>query len=172
MKHFSIFYSASLLILSFVFLIYSCSKGGGGTNPPPASPPDACAGITISFSNITTGNATCQLPATGSITVTPGGGTGPYTFKLNSGVFQSSNVFSALPGGIYSITVRDNKGCTGSGAATVNDAAAGPLFSAVRGVIQNNCVSCHNNSVSEGGMNWSVDCNMVAFKDPDKTKGG
>jgi uncharacterized membrane protein len=38
----------------------------------------------------------------------------------------------------------------------------GPLFLAVKQVLQTNCVSCHNNSIANGGMNWTVDCNIVA----------
>ena len=37
----------------------------------------------------------------------------------------------------------------------------GPLFIAVRGVITNNCIICHNNSNLNGNMNWTIDCNIV-----------
>lgn len=46
-------------------------------------------------------------------------------------------------------------GCSGS---------AGPLFSAVKTMMQANCESCHNNAIANGGMNWTVDCNIVANK--------
>lgn len=39
---------------------------------------------------------------------------------------------------------------------------AGPKFTAVRQVVQINCVSCHNATTTNGGMNWTVDCNIVA----------
>ncbi|HEY6064350.1 MAG TPA: SprB repeat-containing protein, partial [Chitinophagaceae bacterium] len=125
--------------------------------------PNACTGVNITVSNVITNNSPCQSPATGSITITPAGGTGPYTFRLNGGGFQSSNIFSGLVAGSYLVTAKDANGCTGSTNANVSDLPAGPLFSAVRTVLQNNCVSCHNAVVSEGGMNWTVDCNIVIF---------
>lgn len=251
MKHFNIFHSFSLILLSFIFFIYSCSKGGGGTITPPPPPPDPCAGVTITVTgtvvnpsapatsdgsisatasggsgftfninggafqasgnftglasgsytiiakngngctgsatftltgpNLCTGvtitvstsvvnNSPCQSLATGSITVTPGGGTGPYTFRLNTGAFQSSNIFSALTAGIYTVTARDANGCTGSINATVSDLPAGPLFAAVRTVLQNNCAGCHNAGNPQGGMNWTIDCNIVTFKDRIKIR--
>jgi uncharacterized membrane protein len=47
----------------------------------------------------------------------------------------------------------------------VSDLPEGPLFAAVRSVLQNNCVSCHNSGNQQGGMNWTIDCNIVQFKD-------
>ncbi|WP_431243724.1 T9SS type A sorting domain-containing protein [Flavobacterium sp. P21] len=38
------------------------------------------------------------------------GGTAPYTYSINGVTFQSSNVFSNLTDGIYSITVKDTNG--------------------------------------------------------------
>lgn len=105
------------------------------------------------------------------ITATPAGGTASYTFSLNGGAFQASNIFSNLAEGNYSVTARDVNGCTGvSGNSAVNNLPAGPLFSAVRTVLQNNCVSCHNNVQAEGGMNWTIDCNIVGFKDRIKAR--
>ena len=37
----------------------------------------------------------------------------------------------------------------------------GPLFIAVRSVITQNCIICHNNSNLNGNMNWTIDCNIV-----------
>lgn len=127
--------------------------------------PNPCSGVTITVNTATTANTPCQPPS-GMITVTPSGGTAPYTYRLNSGTFQSSNVFSNLNAGVYSVTARDVNGCMGTAnTVLVADQASGPLFNAVRTVLQNNCVSCHNSTISEGGMNWTVDCNIVMFKD-------
>lgn len=46
----------------------------------------------------------------------------------------------------------------------------GPLFTAVKNLMQVNCQSCHNNSIANGGMNWTVDCNIVANKDRIKIR--
>jgi SprB repeat len=239
----------SAILLSVVFIVYSCSKGGGGGTTPPAPDPCAgvaitvtgtvvnpsapgssdgsisataagasgltfninggafqssgnftnlsagsytivakngngctgsagftltgpnlCTGVTITVSSSVTNNSPCQSPATGSITITSGGGTGPYTFRLNSGAFQSSNTFPALVAGSYIVTAKDANGCTGGNSAVVSDLPAGPLFAAVRTLVQNNCVLCHNATVTEGGMNWTADCNIVIFKDRIKIR--
>jgi hypothetical protein len=132
--------------------------------------PNPCAGVTIIVSNVITGNTPCQSSPNGSIVVSPTGGTGPYTYRLNSGSFQSSNIFSNLIAGNYTITAKDVNGCTGSSNALIQNLPEGPLFALVRTVLQNNCVSCHNNVLAEGGMNWTVDCNIVNFKDRIKER--
>jgi len=126
--------------------------------------PNPCAGITITVSSVVINNTPCQT-ANGSITATGGGGTGPYTYSMNGGAFQPSNIFNSLPAANYTITAKDANGCTGSATITVSDLPAGPLFLAVQNVLQANCISCHNGTTSEGGMNWTVDCNIVNFKD-------
>jgi hypothetical protein len=104
-----------------------------------------CAGVNITVSTATTNNTPCQASNNGSITVTASGGSGTLTYSLNGSVFQSSNVFSGLIAGGYPVIVKDANGCTGSAFVTVNNTTAGPLFSAVKTLIQNNCAisGCH-----------------------------
>jgi len=124
--------------------------------------PNPCAGVTITVTNNVTPVTPCVSPVNGSITATASGGTGAYTYSLNGGAFQASNVFSNLTTGVYTITARDVNGCTGtSGSSVISSLPAGPLFSAVRNVLQANCVSCHNSSTPNGGMDWTIDCNIV-----------
>lgn len=47
----------------------------------------------------------------GTVAVSVGGGQAPYTYDIGQGA-QTSNVFSGLLPGNYTITVKDNKGCT------------------------------------------------------------
>ncbi|MEK7832108.1 MAG: SprB repeat-containing protein, partial [Acidobacteriota bacterium] len=58
----------------------------------------------------------------GEITATPGGGVSPYQFSLNGGAFTSNPVFTNLPAGSYSITMKDSGGFTVS-SSTVTLAA-------------------------------------------------
>src|SRR4029079_1235336 len=130
-------------------------NGCTGSNSFTLSAPNQCTGVTIVVSTIVSNTPPCQGTNTGSITATASGGTGPYTFSLNGGAVQASNTFSNLNAGVYTITAQDANGCSGGVAVTVNNITPGPLFSDVRLVLQNNCVSCHNGSIAEGGMNWT-----------------
>ena len=132
--------------------------------------PNPCAGVTILVTTSTTGVILCQSPPSGSITATPSGGTGPYTFSLNTGSFQASNIFSGLIAGSYAVNAKDANGCIGSGNATVSNLPMGPLFSAVKALLQTECVSCHNASNANGGMDWTVDCNIVANRSRIKVR--
>jgi hypothetical protein len=40
------------------------------------------------------------------------GGTAPYSYSLNSGTPQASNVFTGLTAGSYKVNVKDNGGCS------------------------------------------------------------
>ncbi len=127
--------------------------------------PNPCAGVTITVSIVVTGNRPCEAN-NGSIVATGSGGTGPYTFSINAGAFQTSNNFINLAAATYSISARDVNNCVSSANnVVVNNLSAGPLFLAVQNVIQGNCIGCHNASGASGGMNFAVDCNIVANKD-------
>jgi len=139
-------------------------NGCTGTATFTLTAPNPCAGVTITVSTVVTGTRPCESN-NGSIVATGTGGTGPYTFSINAGAFQASNNFINLGAGAFTITAKDVNGCVGSANATVSTLTAGPLFQAVRAVLNTNCGGCHNSTVSEGGMNWSVDCNIVNFKD-------
>ena len=53
-------------------------------------------------------NANCT--SNGTVTVTRTGGTSPFTYSINGGTYQSSNIFSVAQG-TYTATVRDSTGC-------------------------------------------------------------
>lgn len=120
---------------------------------------NACAGITITI-NTTSASATPCQTANGSIAATATGSAG-FTYSLNGGAFQASGNFNNLAAGAYNITAKDANGCTSNVNVTISAAAKGPLFTAVRALLDANCISCHNNTQSEGGMNWTVDCNVI-----------
>lgn len=62
---------------------------------------------------------TCSK-TTGAITIlSVTGGTTPYTYSIDGTTFKASNTFNGLTGGNYSITVKDNTGCTYAVGVTV-----------------------------------------------------
>ncbi len=57
---------------------------------------------------------------TTTITTNATGGTGNYLYAINNGIYQTSNIFSGLLAGTYSIYVKDSLGCTAKTDVTIN----------------------------------------------------
>jgi len=91
-------------------------------------------------------NATCNGSNTGSITLLVGGGSGTLAYSINGGItYQSSNTFTNLFAGTYTITVKDAGGCLSSTSVSISQ----PLgilayYSALN-------VTCHGNT--NGALN-------------------
>ncbi|HEX3165624.1 MAG TPA: gliding motility-associated C-terminal domain-containing protein [Chitinophagaceae bacterium] len=78
-------------------------------------------GVTATIATIP---ASCSGISNGMITVTPGGGNFPYQYSLNGGPSQSSNVFSGLAAGNYTIKVVDVNGCSATYPVNINPGIA------------------------------------------------
>ncbi|MBL7889799.1 MAG: T9SS type A sorting domain-containing protein [Bacteroidia bacterium] len=61
----------------------------------------------------TTPSSACAGSCTGSATIIQSGGVAPYTYSLNGGAPQMSNIFTGLCSGSYVAAVTDNNGCIG-----------------------------------------------------------
>ena len=99
----------------------------------------------VSISSIDVEEAGCNGNA-GKITITATGGTTPYSYSLDGGSFQESNVFSGLSNGSKNVTVKDAAGCEFSQGVTIG---SGVSFSAtIEPIIQTRCAisGCHNGS--------------------------
>lgn len=65
-------------------------------------------------------NALCFGTSSGSVTLLVGGGSGTLAYSINGGItYQSSNTFSGLAAGTYTIIVRDAGGCLGYTTITI-----------------------------------------------------
>jgi len=107
----------------------------------------------------------CVSPANnGSITVTASGSTG-FTYNVNGGAYQASNVFANLNAGNYLIGVKDVNGCTKAQSVTIGLVPPGTTFAAVRSLITTRCSGsgCHMNGGSAAGYNFDNDCNIVTY---------
>ena len=80
----------------------------------------AVAQPTVLSATLTAGTITTTGGYT-SITVSASGGTAAYSYNLNGGAYQSSNTFSNILAGTYTIGIKDSKGCTISRNITVSD---------------------------------------------------
>ncbi|MEO6667857.1 MAG: YCF48-related protein [Ferruginibacter sp.] len=66
------------------------------------------AKIEVSSSDAVT-HASCTQPNAGAITVTATGGIPPYSYSINGGAFQASNIFTGLAAGPQTIDIRDSQ---------------------------------------------------------------
>ena len=60
---------------------------------------------------------------TGSVTVTGSGGTSPYDYNIDGGIFQASGTFSGLSSGSHTVIARDANGCTFNVLVTITQPA-------------------------------------------------
>lgn len=68
--------------------------------------------------------AVCNGQNNGTITITAGGGVGPYEYSIDGGAtWQTGNIFT-VGAGNYTIIIRDINGCTRTQSATVTEPAA------------------------------------------------
>lgn len=56
----------------------------------------------------------------GSITIHASGGAGALTYSVDNTTFQSGNLFDDLSAGTYTVTVKDDNGCTSTETVTIN----------------------------------------------------
>jgi hypothetical protein len=140
------------------------SNGCLGSKQVTLTAVSACNGINITISGTSTSAVPCSTPViNGTITLTASGSTG-FTYNLNGGAYQTSNLFSNLVAGTYTMGCKDVNGCTKSVTVVVTAAPPGPLFSSVRALITSRCggSGCHigaGNNAS--GYNFDNDCSIV-----------
>ena len=103
---------------------------------------------------------TCWDSMNGSIQISPGGGTGTYTYSIDNGAsYQSSNEFNNLTSSNYPIRVKDSNGCESpSTGNSVNVNTGAPNANLAVGTI-----SCHGSSTSIGTSGLSTTSTFFRF---------
>ncbi len=140
---------------SYTFTVKD-SKGCTKTKSATITEPSAAAISVTSQQNVN-----CFGASTGSVTLSAGGCTGPYTWSKDGINFQSSSTFSGLTAGTYTFTVKSTIGCTTTKVVTVTQ----PSDINVSVTSQNNinCFGASNGSVTlaasggTGPYTWSRD---------------
>ncbi|MBU3713878.1 MAG: T9SS type A sorting domain-containing protein [Ferruginibacter sp.] len=90
--------------------------------------PSAITGSGSVTSSYNGADLSCATSTDGEITVTATGGTGTLEYSINGGAYQSSNVFSGLGAGTYTLSVKDANGCTyGPSDVTITAPAIDPI---------------------------------------------
>jgi phosphatidylserine/phosphatidylglycerophosphate/cardiolipin synthase-like enzyme len=101
----------------------------------------------VTASAVVNANAS-ECASTGKATVTAGGGTTPYTYSWTGG--STNAVASGLSAGSYTVTVKDNNGCSATASITIT-APANITASAVVNANASECASTGKATVTAGG---------------------
>ena len=146
------------LLLSGLMLtmFFGCKKS---STPTPVV--DPCLNTTITITNSVTTSVPCESTPSGSITITASGSTG-FTYNKNGGAYQSSNTFTGLAAGVYTMGAKDANGCSKTQVVSVGNATAGPNFTNVKSIVSSKCGNCHINGGNDGSVNFDADCSIVA----------
>jgi hypothetical protein len=97
-------------------IVSGCEKSGSVTITQPT---------VIAATVVKNNDVSCFNGNDGKITVNASGGTGTLSYSIDGVNYQSSNVFSGLTIGIYSITVKDANNCTKTtNSVTINQPTA------------------------------------------------
>jgi SprB repeat len=88
-----------------------------GVTPVSVTQPADISATAAVTSNFNGRDISCAGSTNGSITVNASGGTGTLQYSRDGTTYQSSNVFTSLGAGTYTITVRDANNCTRNSAA-------------------------------------------------------
>lgn len=70
---------------------------------------------------VDTEDADCFQATTGSATVTPNGGTSPYTYQWDDLNSQTTQTANDIPAGTYNVTITDANGCTQVAQAIIDE---------------------------------------------------
>ncbi len=131
-----------------------CTANYSAAITQPASP---TGGTVISQTNVS-----CRGGDDGTVTVTGTGGTLPYEYSVDGGVYQSSGAFTGLDAGSHTVTVRDGNQCTYNVAVTISE----PEASLGGNTVSQTDVSCFGDNtgsvtvVGSGGTspyNYAID---------------
>ena len=121
-----------------------CTTGVPVTITQPAAP------LTGSITN--QDNVLCFGGNNGQVIVAGADGTAPYEYSIDGISFQASGLFSALTAGSYTITIRDNNGCTFDVPVTITEPAT-PLTGSITNQVNVSCFGGNNGEVTVAGAN-------------------
>ncbi len=116
-----------------------CSISDNTTIPQP---------INLLITSIITNNITCFGAMNGDITITPFGGSPPYSYQWDDPMAQTTATASNLGPGVFNVTVTDNNGCTVIGNAGVFE----PMSTLMANVVQT-VVGCNGAMAGEAQVN-------------------
>lgn len=84
-----------------------------------------------------------------------------FKYQLGARPFQSSPEFFPLVAGNYTLTIKNEDGCTQTIGVVISSIPAGSLFTAVKDLFGANCVSCHGGANPQAGLDFSKNCDII-----------
>lgn len=117
-----------------------------GNCSPSATSNNATLTVPTISCTLIVGNVTCNGASTGSINLTPSGGTSPYAFDWGGGITTEDR--TGLAAGSYTVTITDANGCTGIVSASI----AEPTALSAAAASQNN-VDCNGHATGSATVN-------------------
>lgn len=102
--------------------------------------PTAIAASLTSGAITSTGGST-------SITASASGGASPYNYNINNGSYQTSNVFSNVLAGTYTVNIKDSKGCLVGKSIAIADYVA-PVVVPLDALATAGSISCNGGSTT------------------------
>lgn len=117
--------------------------------------------VTASVTGVT--NASCFATATGAASVTPSGGTLPYTYSWSTTPVQTTQTASSLAAGSYTVAVTDANGCFVTASTTITEPT--PLTAVISDTVHVSCAGGNDASAtaaaSGGNGSYSYTWNTV-----------
>lgn len=99
---------------------------------------------------------TCNDACNGAISLAPNGGTAPYTYTWSNGA-NTANI-SNLCDGIYTVTVTDNAGCTGTLAQVINPGTTVPQATITGPTELTTNATAVTYTANQPVISWTSDC--------------
>jgi len=101
--------------------------------------------------------STCPGAQNGTITVNATGGQEPYQYSLNSGAYQSSNTFTGLGAGTYTVSVKDANNKTASQTAEVETSEVSTMPALTATIIPSSCPNSLDGEISVTNIPTSLE---------------